>query len=213
MLDHTARDVRQATNGAQVPEIITQGGAPNVCLAADCSAAPQVAVTEERTPPQVIERGEAEDKVAYQAAVDVGSCGALQAFVSAFPSSFYATLAQERTATACAAPQPPQQQAPPQAAVQPPAPVAAAPAANPGFVFPDSDVRQLGAQELKALSPWQLRVARNEIFARKGRFFKSADLDAHFRQFPWYQPFAWDTPLNPTEGYNVGLIQAEEQRR
>jgi hypothetical protein len=203
MLDSTARDVRQSTSGAQVPEITTQGGAPDICLSEGCSAAPQVAVTEQQTPPPVIERGEAEDKAAYEAAVGVGTCGALEAFVAAFPGSFYAALAKERATSACAPPEPPQQQA----AVQPQAPV------DTGFVFPDSATRRLGAQELAGLSPWQLRVARNEIFARKGRFFKSADLDAHFRQYSWYQPFAWDTPLNATESYNVQLIQAEEKRR
>ncbi|MGH9331069.1 MAG: caspase family protein [Vicinamibacterales bacterium] len=210
MLDSTARDVRQSTSGAQVPEITTQGGAPEICLSEGCNAAPQVAVTEQQTPPPVIERGEADDKVAYEAAVGVGTCGALEAFVAAFPSSFYATLAEERARTACAPPEPPQQQA----AVPPPEPPPVQqPDYGSGFIFPDSSNRRLSREELSGLSAADLRIARNEIFARRGRFFRSADLDAHFRQYSWYQPFAWDTPLNATESYNVQLIQAEEKRR
>lgn len=44
------------------------------------------------------------DKDAYEQAVDVGSCGAFEAFARRFPDSFYAELAKERAAKACAAP-------------------------------------------------------------------------------------------------------------
>lgn len=44
------------------------------------------------------------DKDAYQQAVEVGSCGAYEAFQRRFPDSFYAELAKERAATACAGP-------------------------------------------------------------------------------------------------------------
>jgi hypothetical protein len=44
-------------------------------------------------------------KEAYQQAVDVGSCGAYDAFQRRYPDSFYAELAKERAKTACAAPQ------------------------------------------------------------------------------------------------------------
>lgn len=45
------------------------------------------------------------EKEAYEQAVEVGSCGAYEAFQRRFPDSFYAELAKERAATACAAPQ------------------------------------------------------------------------------------------------------------
>ena len=44
------------------------------------------------------------EKDAYQQAVEVGSCGALEAFVRRYPDSFYADLARERSGAACAAP-------------------------------------------------------------------------------------------------------------
>lgn len=210
MLDHTARDVRQATNGVQVPEITTQGGAPNICLTADCGAAPapQVSAPAPQAVPLPAAKAEPDDKIAYEAAVEVGSCGALQAFVEAFPGSFYATLAKERAKSACAASQPLEQQA-----VVAPAPLPVERGHDPGFIFPDSHIRRLSPGELGGLSSSELRLARNEIYARKGRFFKSADLTAHFSQYSWYQPFTWEPPLNATESYNVSVIQREERRR
>ena len=44
------------------------------------------------------------EKDAYQQAVEVGSCGAYQAFARRYPDSFYAELAREREASACAEP-------------------------------------------------------------------------------------------------------------
>jgi len=79
------------------------------------------------------------------------------------------------------------------------------------FIFTDSDRRQLTRDELARLSPEQLRLARNEIYARRGRFFRDPALAAHFRRFSWYKPFAWDVPLNAVEKANVSLIQSLER--
>jgi hypothetical protein len=76
------------------------------------------------------------------------------------------------------------------------------------FQFADSSTRYLTSAELQRLSADRLRLARNEIFARKGRFFKDEALRAYFSQFAWYQPRAWDVPLSPVEVANVGLIQS-----
>jgi hypothetical protein len=76
-----------------------------------------------------------------------------------------------------------------------------------GFIFPDSDQRLLTVADLQGLSSDQLRIARNEIYARKGRFFKDQSLTAHFSQFSWYQPNGWDVTLNDVEQANVRLIQ------
>jgi hypothetical protein len=45
------------------------------------------------------------EKEAYQQAVEVGSCGAYEAFQRRYPDSFYAELAKERAKAACAAPE------------------------------------------------------------------------------------------------------------
>jgi hypothetical protein len=80
-----------------------------------------------------------------------------------------------------------------------------------GLIFPDSNRRRLTAGDLQGLSLEQLRFARNEIFARKGRYFKDESLKAHFSQFSWYQPDRWDVPLNGVEQANVTLIQSMEK--
>jgi hypothetical protein len=213
MLDRTARDVRDATGGAQVPEIATQGGAPDICIDPNCSRAiavvpdPPVTVT-----PPPATGGAPDGKVAYEAAVAVGSCGALNAFASAYASSFYSALARERALTACAPP--PQQEEQQQAAVQPQVqPEQTERGYDGGFVFPDSSERRIKRGELKNLSKWELRLARNEIFARNGRHFQSNDLIEHFTRFPWYKPHTWEPSLTAVETANVELIQAEENRR
>jgi hypothetical protein len=78
------------------------------------------------------------------------------------------------------------------------------------FLFADSDTRYLTYDELAGLSTAQLRIARNEIFARKGRFMKDDALRAYFEQFSWYAPFTWDVQLNAVEKENVALIQSLE---
>jgi hypothetical protein len=75
-----------------------------------------------------------------------------------------------------------------------------------GFLFTDSNVRYLTRTELQRLSADRLHLARNEIFARRGRYFKDDALRAYFEQFPWYRPRAWDVPLTPVEKANVDLI-------
>jgi hypothetical protein len=79
-----------------------------------------------------------------------------------------------------------------------------------GFQFADSDVRYVTGADLQRLSVDRLRIARNEIFARKGRFFRDPWLRTYFEQFPWYQPRVWDVALSPVEVANVDLTQSVE---
>jgi hypothetical protein len=104
------------------------------------------------------------------------------------------------------------------ATVVPPAqnPVATAPQvarAPSDFLFPDSDKRLLGDGDLRALSESELRIARNEIFARRGRYFNAPDLTARFSQFAWYAPRTWDPELNDIEKANVATIERYESGR
>ena len=64
---------------------------------------------------------------------------------------------------------------------------------------------------LRGLTRDQLRLARNEIYARRGRFFRDQQLAAYFSRFDWYKPYAWDVPLNPVEQANVNTIAAMER--
>jgi hypothetical protein len=80
-----------------------------------------------------------------------------------------------------------------------------------GFIFSDSDRVRLTRPMLRDLSPAQLRIARNEIYARRGRFFRDPSLAQHFSRFSWYHPHSWEVPLNAVEKANVDLIAAAER--
>lgn len=82
-----------------------------------------------------------------------------------------------------------------------------------GFIFSDSDRRLLTSADLRGLSSDELRIARNEIFARRGRYFEAADLKARFERFPWYSPNTWNPKLNSVEEANVALLDQAGKRR
>jgi hypothetical protein len=79
-------------------------------------------------------------------------------------------------------------------------------------VFPDSDRRLLTPTELSRLSTAQLRIAKNAIFARRGRYFESGDLKTYFGRFAWYSPNAWNPKLNAIEEANVTLLDRAGKR-
>jgi hypothetical protein len=80
-----------------------------------------------------------------------------------------------------------------------------------GFIFATSDRVRLTPDMLRGLSREQLRLARNEIYARRGRFFRDQQLAAYFGRFDWYKPYAWDVPLNAVEQANINLIASMER--
>jgi hypothetical protein len=79
-----------------------------------------------------------------------------------------------------------------------------------GFVLPHSSERKLQLAELATLSSCQKWIARNEIFARKGRPFDNDILDVHFRQQAWYQIQIPHSDLTDIEQANVDAIKALE---
>ena len=83
--------------------------------------------------------------------------------------------------------------------------------AESGFIFPDSNRSMLTVDALRGLSTDKLRLARNEIYARRGRFFKDPALAAYFGRFSWYRPTSWDVSLNAVEAANVKLISSMER--
>jgi hypothetical protein len=60
----------------------------------------------------------------------------------------------------------------------------------------------------------QLRIKRNEVYARYGRAFQSADLTDHFRKQSWYtvRDAYSDAWLTDHDRENVSLIQAFEAK-
>lgn len=100
-----------------------------------------------------------------------------------------------------------------------PAPKATpAPAAEPladqgrggGFILPASGDRLLTVDDLRGLSRDDLRLARNEIYARRGRVFQDKALADYFAAKPWYRP-SKDVSLSAIERANVELILSMEQ--
>jgi hypothetical protein len=84
--------------------------------------------------------------------------------------------------------------------------------------YPELSKRVIKQIDLLQLSLWELRVARNEIFARYGYRFGPDELVRHFGSQSWYQPS--DLPareivekLSRTEWHNISLIRRAERRR
>ena len=118
--------------------------------------------------------------------------------------------AEQAEAPAAPAPAPVEPVAAP--AVPPPAAPAPPVASTEGMVFPDSSQRLLRPAEVASLGPATLAIARNEIFARKGRRFARAEFRDYFSQFDWYQPVADEVRLTAIERQNVELLRRAEAR-
>ncbi len=86
-------------------------------------------------------------------------------------------------------------------------PVAVSP---PDMTFPDSSTRLLTTADIATLGPTTLRVARNEIYARKGRRFHDPWLRKWFSRYAWYRPVHDYVTLNPIEQHNVELLEQAE---
>lgn len=86
------------------------------------------------------------------------------------------------------------------------------------YILPESNSRLLTESDLTGLSKEELRLARNEIYARYGRKFKDTALQDYFDSKPWYQgteePAAFDARqdavLSKTEIANLDFIKAHE---
>ena len=80
------------------------------------------------------------------------------------------------------------------------------------YLLPHSDVIKLSESELTYFNKDELRLARNEIFARHGYVFKSDELESYFAEKTWYYPDPYyDGSLNNIEEYNVKLIEDLEE--
>ncbi len=83
------------------------------------------------------------------------------------------------------------------------------------YILPDSGSRYLTEAEIRSLTEDEMRLARNEVYARHGRKFDSEDLQAYFNSKPWYSgviaPKDFDESiLNAYEIANLDLIRAVE---
>jgi len=85
--------------------------------------------------------------------------------------------------------------------------------AEDAYVLPESNEKELSADELRDLGEDRLRIARNEIYARYGRSFQDEALAQYFQKKAWYcqsEPIE-DAVLSETELANRDLILQAEQ--
>ncbi len=78
--------------------------------------------------------------------------------------------------------------------------------------YPQSSSRKLTEKDVENLKNEELRIMRNEIYARRGYSFKLADMREHFDKLDWYMPMAIDITktLTKIETDNAALIKRYE---
>jgi hypothetical protein len=79
--------------------------------------------------------------------------------------------------------------------------------------YPESSLITLQDEDLRNKDAWELRVMRNEIFARHGYIFKSEDMRSHFLNSGWYIPRYENVEVSLTsiEKANIELIKRYEK--
>ena len=85
------------------------------------------------------------------------------------------------------------------------------------YVLPNSSTAYISASDLAGLSKEQLRLARNEIYARHGYRFNGADLKSYFESKSWYNgtisPDDFEeSVLNEYEIANITTIRNAENQ-
>lgn len=86
------------------------------------------------------------------------------------------------------------------------------------YILPDSDKKNYNMNDLEKLSAEEARLARNELYARKGRKFRDEKIQEYFEKQSWYQgtiePDQFDDSVmfNSYEIYNRNLILRYEKK-
>jgi hypothetical protein len=86
------------------------------------------------------------------------------------------------------------------------------PTPAPDYLLPESNSRYLTEADLKNLTWEQSCLARNEIFARHGRIFKTPEIAAYFESKDWYDGRYSEVTLSSLETQNVNFIIAYENK-
>lgn len=79
--------------------------------------------------------------------------------------------------------------------------------------FKIASCKKLQSSDLESMTKSELRIMRNEIFARYGYMFKSSDLRIHFNNYSWYEGTRGnvDVFLTDIELANISLIKTFEK--
>ncbi len=86
------------------------------------------------------------------------------------------------------------------------------------FLLPNSNREPLKESDISDMTAQQLRLARNEIYARHGRKFQDEELQAYFDSQPWYAGFIEpedfnENVLNDIERENAETLKKEEAKK
>lgn len=87
---------------------------------------------------------------------------------------------------------------------------------QPAGDYPETSIRQLTCADIADKSQQELRLMRNEIFARYGYRFNDSELQNYFERQSWYKPITidatnlYDHQFTPIEQYNIKFIQQYE---
>jgi len=78
--------------------------------------------------------------------------------------------------------------------------------------FPQASERYLTYSDVNDLSQWDLKIMRNEIFARHGFIFQTDEMRIYFSNKNWYNPRFYDVNnmLSKIEKENISLIKKYE---
>ena len=87
-----------------------------------------------------------------------------------------------------------------------------------GYILPYSSSVYYTSADLAGLSNVDLLIARNEIYARHGRYFNDWSIQNYFNHQSWYRGSVLpenfsESVFNDCEQANVDLIVAEERAR
>lgn len=78
--------------------------------------------------------------------------------------------------------------------------------------YPQASTRYLSPSDLRNLTKFELKIMRNEIFARHGYIFKTEEMKQYFQNQFWYKPRFSDVNdfLTKKEKFNISLIKDYE---
>jgi hypothetical protein len=78
--------------------------------------------------------------------------------------------------------------------------------------YPEASTRLLETSDVMNKSAWELKIMKNEIYARHGYIFKTPELKSYFESQSWYEPLYdnVDDLLSQTERENAAFIKGYE---
>ena len=78
--------------------------------------------------------------------------------------------------------------------------------------YPEASTRYLTNNDLRNKSRWQLKIMRNEIYARHGFIFQTREMKNYFDNQSWYNPVYYDVThmLTSLEKSNIAYIKKYE---